>query len=67
MENLETICNDKIWITYETGEDNVKVYPRCQCGRFLTHGSIKITLDGVKFKGWKCKKHGEIEPFHLID
>jgi len=68
MDNLEKICNDTTaWIDYETDEGTLKVYARCFCGRYLKHGSLKMSLDDVKFQGWTCKKCGEVEPFHLID
>ena len=65
----EKIFNDNIWVSFASDEGNLKVYPRCQCGRYLTHGKVtqdKVTL-GLKFTGWICKKCGEVKPYHLID
>lgn len=68
MDNLETICNDSTaWVGFESKYGSAKIYTRCQCGRYLKHGDVLVTVEGVKFQGWTCKKCGEIEPFHLID
>jgi hypothetical protein len=65
MKSLyESIYNDNIWVSFKSDEGTLKVYPRCTCGKYLKHG--KVTA-GLKFTGWICKKHGEVNPFHLID
>lgn len=49
--------------------DDICVYARCpECGRFLTIGRVWENFnEGVKLEGWKCKKHGEVEPYFERD
>lgn len=73
MLELETICDDvKAWTRYSGGGDDegdICVYRRCtKCGRYLKTGKVLTNIAGeAKLKDWTCKKHGEIEPFYLID
>jgi uncharacterized OB-fold protein len=64
-DNLEKIMNDHTaWVFYE--DDDLHVYQRCpECGRYVTKGEVlENGLHELKLTGWKCKKHGEIQPFY---
>ncbi len=67
MADLQTIYEDKTaWVTFtnESEGESIRVYRRCQCGRYLKTGEIKSSaIGGLKFEGWDCKKCGEVEPF----
>lgn len=65
-DNLEKIYNDsKRWIYYDTSEGEVGVYLRCYCGKFLKKGKLfENGLGELKFKGFTCKKCGEVEPYY---
>ena len=64
-DDLEKIYNDtKRWIYYNTSEGEVNVYLRCYCGRFLKKGELfENRLGELKFRGFFCKKCGEITPY----
>lgn len=70
-DNMEQICEDvKAWTRYVTDNDgDICVYRRCpKCGRYLKKGEVLTNGNGdAKVEGWKCKVHGEIEPFYLRD
>lgn len=58
------------YIIYDgDGNGDIYVLPRCsECYRFVTKGKIlENGLGELKFSDWKCKKHGEIEPFYFRD
>lgn len=68
MVDLDDIWeNEKRWSHFEGEgqEETISVYCRCtECGRFLKRGKLLMTCDGdVKLKDWRCKIHGEIQPY----
>ena len=69
MADLEDIYNDtKAWM-YFVGEDEgsgISVYCRCpECGRYLKRGKLYTNkLGTLRFKGFKCKIHGDVEPYY---
>ena len=67
MADQEQIYEDtKAWIVFADDDGDIQVYRRCpECGRYISQGNVLTNpLGEVKFKGWKCKKHGEIQPYY---
>jgi len=69
MKDLEQVYEDKkAWMFFdgETECETIGVYCRCpECGRYVKRGSMFMNnmLGRVKFEGFVCKIHGEIEPY----
>lgn len=69
MDSLEKICNDKnAWVNFYSDEDDIlRVYARCQCGRYLKHGNVNLAMTGhITMQGWICNRCGEVEPLLMI-
>ena len=69
MKDEDKIYEDEArWTCFkgETPDETIGVYRRCpECGRFITEGKLFINFAGyIRLEGWKCKQHGEIEPFY---
>ena len=72
MAELEQIYEDKkLWMFFEgeTKYETIGVYCRCpECAKYLKRGKMLMNIHGeVKFKGFVCKKHGEIQPYYDRD
>ena len=56
--------DETCWDRYTCEEyGDICVYNRCHCGRYLKKG--KVYPNSVI--GFKCKIHGEVEPFWMRD
>ena len=71
-DNMEAVYEDTTAWTYFKGEDEsetIGVYGRCpECSRYVTKGTLKMNMAGeIKLEGWKCNKHGEIQPYYDRD
>ena len=54
------------WVSYDDGEgDNAfDVVRRCpKCGRYISVGHVLESFYGLRFVGWKCVTHGDVEPW----
>lgn len=72
MEDLEKVYKDtKSWIFFkgETKHELIGVYCRCpECSKYIKRGIMLINKCGeVKFQGFVCKQHGEIQPYYDRD
>jgi len=72
MQDLEQIYNDtQAWMFFEgeTEHETIGVYCRCpECGKYVKRGNMLMNgLGEVKFKGFVCKQHGEIQPYYDRD
>lgn len=72
FDTLEKIYEDKKrWIFFEceNEEETIGVYCRCpECGRYIKKGNLFGNMFGdIKFEGFICKVHGEIEPYYDRD
>ena len=68
----ETIYEDESrWVAFDWSEENstIFVYARCpECGKFIKSGLCFTNLMGnVKLEEWKCKTHGEVTPFYIVE
>ena len=51
------------WWLYESKEGNLLVMPVCpECHKFIKMGRVLMSDSAMKFEGFICKTHGEIEP-----
>ena len=57
------------WVGYDVEGSTVWVVRRCPaCGRYIKEGKLQTNFEGqVRCAGWRCKSHGEVEPFWLYD
>jgi hypothetical protein len=71
MADLEQVYQDKkAWMFFEGETDEtIGVYCRCpECSKYVKRGSLLMNgLGEVKFKGFLCKVHGEIQPYYDRD
>ena len=55
--------NEPILVYEDIEGGELYIYPRCGCGKFLKHGKVFVNVGGrVKFDGWTCSEHGEVDP-----
>jgi len=72
MSDLEKIYEDKkAWMFFEgeTECETIGVYCRCtECSKYVKRGKMLMNIIGeVKFEGFICKQHGEIQPYYDRD
>lgn len=71
MADLEQVYQDNTaWMFFEGEEhETIGVYCRCpECSKYVKRGSLLMNgLGEVKFKGFTCKVHGEIQPYYDRD
>lgn len=71
MELTEQLFDDKrSWSRFVDDENgDICTLNRCpECGKYITKGKVKSNGFGnVIFSEFKCKKHGEVNPFYLRD
>jgi len=71
IDEFEIFEDTKCWMGFEgeSEDETLWVYCRCpECGRYLKRGECWINLNGdFKLKKFICKKHGEVDPFSIVN